>query len=636
MYLTKIKINNPVIFACFFVICFCLYFNALNNDFILDDHFLITGNTYVKNFEIGRIFSTDVFHFHPEDLEDISKYYRPLQLMSYSFEYLFWKLNPFGYRLDNIILQSLNSFLVFLVIYLLFKNKTVALLSGIFFCVLPLQVSVVAFISGRSNLLETLFMLSSLAVFISCVIREENRYYYISVLFYIAALLTREGALLLPAYIFICALFLRLGRKKIAITLAPYVIIGLAYIILRNIFMPSDKLGALNSLSFQDIAVYLSYLHNYLWQLILPLSLKIGLLDNNWFLKPVFYFCSFLILAYLLFEAVFRRNKIIAFGLIAYFIGLLPVIKLRDILIYFGPVLCEHYVYNASIGFCAILAYYMAALLDNYNRLGKAIFIAIVLYFSFLTIITTFNYQNEVTFYKYVLSVDKDNTIAHLNLGNAYYVNKDYKQAINEAERVLRLEPYAWDAYLLLGNISRENNELKKAEELYRKAAFLNPKQEIALNNLGLIYKEEGKYADSLAAFNKALAINPESSAVLRNMAELAGLFIKNNKYDMAIQVCEKIFSVTPYDAVVFISMGINWAEGGYFKEAELFFKEALRIDPSNPDAIRNLGALYGNMGKFDEAIRYFEMALKINPRDQLTKEFLDNSIKFKNRELNK
>jgi len=397
--------------------------------------------------------------------------------------------------------------------------------------------------------------------------------------------------------------------------------------------MPSDKLDVLSLFTFQDIIIYLSCLHNYLWQLILPLGLKIELLNNNFVLRPIFYFCSFLIFIYLLFEAVYRKNKVIAFGLIAYFIGLLPVIKLKDILIYFGPVLSEHYVYNASIGFCAIIGYYMSALLNNYNRVGRAIFIVIVLYFSALTIIAGFGYKNELTFYKYVLSVDRNNTIAHLNLGNVYYMNKDYKQAIGEAEKVLRIEPYAWDAYLLLGNVFKENNEFKKAKELYQKAAILNPKQEMALNNLGLIYKEEGKYADSLDAFNRALAINPESSAVLGNMV---GLFIKNKEYGKALQLCERILVIAPYDAGELITIGIYWAEGGYFKEAELFFNEALRREPSNPDAIRNLGAMYGNMGRFDEAIRYFEMALKINPQDRTAKEFLDNSIKFKNKQLSK
>ena len=115
-------------------ICFSLYFNALGNGFILDDRPLIIDNLYVKNFSLQKIFTTDVFHFSSQGIDLPSKYYRPFQILSYSFEYLIWKLNPLGYRIDNIILQSLNSFFIFLIIYLIFKNQVLALLSSLIFC----------------------------------------------------------------------------------------------------------------------------------------------------------------------------------------------------------------------------------------------------------------------------------------------------------------------------------------------------------------------------------------------------------------------------------------------------------------------------------------------------------------------
>ena len=150
----KNKIRNCVLLLFFFSICLVLYFNVLHYPFILDDKYLITENKHVKDLSITKIFTSDVFHVSSEiGYNNTDKYYRPLQILSYAFEYPIWKLNPFGYRLDNIILQSINGFLLFLIIFLLFKDKILALLSGIFFCVHPSQVCLVTFVAGRSNLL---------------------------------------------------------------------------------------------------------------------------------------------------------------------------------------------------------------------------------------------------------------------------------------------------------------------------------------------------------------------------------------------------------------------------------------------------------------------------------------------------
>lgn len=92
----------------------------------------------------------DIFHFATSP----SNYYRPLQMLSYSLDYFFWRLNPIGYHLMNILIHSLNSFLEFLLLYLVFKDKILALFAAVFFCVHPIHIGVVSVIGGRSNILE--------------------------------------------------------------------------------------------------------------------------------------------------------------------------------------------------------------------------------------------------------------------------------------------------------------------------------------------------------------------------------------------------------------------------------------------------------------------------------------------------
>jgi len=627
MFMAKDKISNLKLFIALFVVCLCLYSNGLNNDFILDDNFLITNNAYVKNFHVSSIFTTGIFHFKPKESTADSYYYRPFQSLSYSLEYLLWGGRPAGYRISNILLHSLNSLFVFLLVYLILNDKILAFSSGVFFCIHPAQVCLVTFIAGRSNLLETFFILLSILAYIRWLKDSRKRFYYFSLLLYVGALFSREGALLSPLYLIVCAMFLKTKKNKIFLSILPYIVLGLLYFTLRNMFLPSDSLKILAPLSLNQSLNFLLRLQDYFWQLILPLNLKVALFNKHDVIKLVFYFLSSLIFVYFLTRAAIHKNKAIILGLIMYFVGLIPLLKLDKSLDYFGPVLSEHYVYNASIGFCIILAFYILRLYNNYPRTGETVFVMICLFFSAWTVTSGLYYKNELSFYRYVLSVDEHNSIARINLGNVYYAQKAYGQAINEANKVLQLEPGAWDAYILTGNVFRAEGKPKEAMESYRRALVFNPDSDIALNNIGLIYKEQNKYRESLEAFDKALAINPESLVALENMA---GLLIKNKAYVQALAVCKRMLALDPHNVKGLVAMGVYWAESGYPKEAEFFLKEVLRLNPLEYKVMENIGAMYGNTGEIDKAVFYFEKALKINPLDPGLKKSLEKALMLK------
>src|SRR4030042_5973524 len=82
------------------------FFPSLKIGFVnRDDNSYITENPLITELsweKIKTIFSTSYMgHYHP------------LTLLSYSLEYLFFKLNPFVYHATNLILHLCNSLLVF-------------------------------------------------------------------------------------------------------------------------------------------------------------------------------------------------------------------------------------------------------------------------------------------------------------------------------------------------------------------------------------------------------------------------------------------------------------------------------------------------------------------------------------------
>ena len=326
---------------------------------------------------------------------------------------------------------------------------------------------------------------------------------------------------MLPFYLFICTLFMKIDKKKIPILLTPYLLIALLYFGLRNIFMPCDTLGLSSFFHPAEIAAFFVNAQEYFWQLVLPLGLKVKLFHISPIIRYIFIICSFLIFIFLFIRAFKKKDKVIIFGLALYFIGLLPTLSLDENIKYFGPLLAEHYVYNACIGFSVLLAYSILRLYSVYRSTAKFALSVICIYFSALTITTNLYYKDEIVFYSYILSIDKDNVIAHLNLGNAYYEKGMYAEAMEQARLALEREPFGWYSYLLIGNIYMTKGDLIRAIEMYNKTLILNPKSYEAYNNLGLIAWRQGKIETAAMNFKRAADLNPGAAGPLHNLAHM-------------------------------------------------------------------------------------------------------------------
>jgi tetratricopeptide (TPR) repeat protein len=628
-YLQSNKVSPLVIYLFLFIICFSVYFNALNNEFIFDDNLLIVKNGSVRNLSLIKIFKTDVGNAPLKSIVPFSAYYRPFLVLSFAFDHLFWKLNPLGYRLVNIVIQSINSFLIYLLIYLIFKDKAISLLSAALFCLHPIHVSLVTFIAGRASLQEALFMLLSLITFTYYSKKQKKAYYILSLMLFISALLSRESAMLLPLLILLCAIALNIDKKKIVIYLIPYMLICVFYIGLRTKFILFDRAEVINMLSLKSLSGFVSLLQKYLEQLILPVWFQVILFGRNIICRSVLFLISFIIIVYSYFKAVIFKERVIIFALAFYFVGLLPIIKLLGPINTLGEILSEHYVYIASIGFFVFIAFLILKLSARFRKIALICLIFIVSIYSIMVIIDNGNYKDDVIFYKHILTVNKNCSFIYLNLGTLFSTKKMYEEAIEQANSLLAFEPNSAAAYLLLANVFKDKGDLYKAAELYKKVLNIYPEDSVALNNLGLVYKAQGKDEDALANFKRAVELNPQAIWALENLTDF---ILEKKLYGELILVYEKILMFNPNDAGLRVKIGITLAEANLFKEAEAAFKEALKLNPNSIEALRNLGALYGNMGDFNKAISLWEKALTVKPDDEEIKKNLKKARELLNK----
>ena len=182
------------------ILCFIAYGEILEYYFTSIDAFplLLTGKVDSLK-DVFKIFSNPLGGGFP-----FGTYYRPVSELSYGIDYLIWGKNPMGYHLTNILLHLANSFMVFIVAFLLFREHKMRLLyawfSSVLFLLSPLSVVLVPAICNRQDMLATLLLVLSLLSFVKVGKTERNGtiWYGFSLFLGFLAIFSKENAFVLP------------------------------------------------------------------------------------------------------------------------------------------------------------------------------------------------------------------------------------------------------------------------------------------------------------------------------------------------------------------------------------------------------------------------------------------------------
>ena len=97
------------------------------------------------------------------------------------------------------------------------------------------------------------------------------------------------------------------------------------------------------------------------------------------------------------------------------------------------------------------------------------------------------NWDQLISQYNDILTIDPQNTTANYRLGSIYYGRKDYAKAEKYLEKVVNLYPFDYDSMVLYAWTNFQLGKLREAQVLFNKVLMNKPKDKSALEGLGLI-----------------------------------------------------------------------------------------------------------------------------------------------------
>jgi tetratricopeptide (TPR) repeat protein len=188
-----------------------------------------------------------------------------------------------------------------------------------------------------------------------------------------------------------------------------------------------------------------------------------------------------------------------------------------------------------------------------------------------------------------IIKRDPKNLEAHKLLGRIYLrslgdmpggngSDNVLKLAIEQYEEIVRLEPDNVDDHLLLGRLYRLSSEMQKAEAELKTAVKLDPGSEEAVTTLAMLYTDEGDTSHAL----QVLSSVPDTARSAKLYAALGAAYEQRKDYKSAIDA----------------------------------FRHAIVLDRDNLDAIRGLAENLMNDGQFEAALEQYKVIVDSNQED--------------------
>ena len=230
-----------------------------------------------------------------------------------------------------------------------------------------------------------------------------------------------------------------------------------------------------------------------------------------------------------------------------------------------------------------------------------------------------------------------------LNISGDYFFDEgDYKSALREYRRGLRLMPEDVNLINSLGVTLIECNQLSAAAKCFEEALQQESDNYMALVNLGRVRQTLSQPQKALSCFEEAFAAHGKKEAAGQELfLPLARLYAEAGRFENALQVldqwslrpgseqefllyrllglcamengqpdkamtaCQRALRLFPQDNVSLSVLGLLYVEQGEGEELGLSFcTKALALDNFNPDHWYRLGRAYTHATRFDQALK--------------------------------
>ena len=591
------------------------YANHFHNSFHIDDRHTIMSNASIRELRNIPLFFRDATTF---SALPSNQSYRPLVSTLLAIDYrLAHGLEPFWFHLSIFALFIALTLLLASVIHHLLErdaasssNRWIALGAAAWYALHPANADTINYIIASADVISALGVIASFAVYFA--IPRLRRYYLYVLPAAIAILAKPPAAIFAVLFAVFCLLFpdpavaARRPRARAWFeeVIASFVICGALVRFVQYMTPPSWMAGAVNAHNYLITQPYVAllYFKTFFWPAGLSADYDLHPFvttgDARFWIGFAF---AVVISAAAIVAAVFKKTRMIGFGLLWFLIALLPTS-----LFPLAEVMNDHRTFLPYIGLVIAIAgaaRLLVARLDRQRSWAKVAATCAVALFLCANAYATFQrnkvWKTEETLWHDVLLKSPRNGAALMSYGGMLMAKGDFAGALDYFHRV----PHR-SALLLINLAIAENatHQSAAAEQHFKDALRQAPSLPDSYTYYARYLLSQSRADEARALLHSELELSPTDVTARELLKEADG----------------KALNVpAPQTPEAYLARSLELYGEEHYIESIFACRLALDLRPGYAEAWENIGAAYNELGRYEEAAAACEQTLLYRPDDE-------------------
>ena len=636
---------------------------SLQGQRIWDDQYLAHDNPFIKS----PVLIPESFH-HYLFLDSLSAHYRPVQNISFIFDYFFWNTDEFGFHLTNVVLHGASGILLYFLLWHLFGSFFVkrsslevraqvqkrlpwisngAFLVALLWVVHPVHSAAVDYISGRADSLAFFFAAAGWLLYFKAqtLVRTALRFgvYGLAAGCGLLALLSREIACIWIVLFLAHQLCVERGivlRRRLGAAVCCLFLFGV-YAGLRQ--LPGERSTVPPQAGWTTpvrVVLMARAMGDYARLMIFPgnLHMERTVVDpaswrtNSEWRRTIKN--EYLSILGLLLAGVFvlggikkgRGQHLRVFGASWFVAAYLPISNAFQL----NATVAEHWLYLPMVGFLIFIFGCAVELPIRYRHVTTVMALIAAVSLSLRSFARSGDWANEEIFYQRTLAAGGESARVSVNLAQVYARRGDYAAAEKILRRVLVLTPDYPTARINLGNVLLQLGKAAEAETLFRSLVNVDariskeyPRTWIAAVNLACVRHRAGDDNGAFAVLDSARAAHPGVWELISYEAELRR---EVTGAQSALPLVETFARDHWWHYGATVAVGRLYAETGDINRADAALSHASWLDVHDAEALHLMALIKLRQNHLEEAFRAQRRAISRQP-DQPSQYLLLSNI---------
>ncbi len=604
----------------FFSLIILVYSNSFHASWHLDDYHTIVFN---KKIQMSRLSPESVMDSLHSAYGDGTRIYRPIPCLTFALNWLFGKDNVTGYHLVNILIHIFSAISLFFLMMIFYdtpglkgvefkKKQFTAALAVTLWAVNPLHTQAVTYIVQRMAILSALFYILSLLFYVKARLElfriQKYLWFLMSAIMFIAALLSKENAVTLPAAVLLVewvffsnnkmTCFIKENRWVVGIGFAVMLLVAAFFLeggIKSILNRYDDRTFTMGQRLLTEPRVLFFYLTQFFYPVPTRLSIEHDIELSTSLISPITTLPAVLfVLAMIVCGLLTAKKKpFIGFAILFFLLNHSVESSLIGLEIIF-----EHRNYLPTAFLFLPIAAFLNDLIERYQVKQKQIgyllmtmIVAIIICFGIGTFTRNRVWINEKTLWEDAALKAPGRGRPYHNLAWGYY------EVIGEYEKTLKLYEISLN--------KKWSSTTSKAFSYY---------------GMGSIYYKLGNYSTAAALYDRAIAINNNDEAAYRQSVKS---WIRLGKMSKASERLDVLLKYYPEKPEYLFYKGLILLHENQAKSALNYFRKVYAIDPANADTDYMVGISLYKLGELKRAEKFLSNTLTRRPDDVVTLLFL-------------